>query len=67
MVGMPDNGTESDQPQFGQLQKKVQKMFKWETGAFSTCQPISMGLKNINFLHLNLKLHRFSLKADDTR
>jgi hypothetical protein len=42
-------------------------MCKWETGAFSTCQPISMGLKNINFLHLNLKLHRFFSKADDTR
>jgi hypothetical protein len=67
MAGVPENGTQRDQPWFSQLQKKVQRVCKWKTGAFSTCQPISMGLKNINFLHFNLKLHRFSLKADDTR
>jgi hypothetical protein len=37
MAGVPENGTESDQPRSGQLQKKVQKMCKWEMGAFSTC------------------------------
>ncbi|XP_062536509.1 mRNA-capping enzyme [Armigeres subalbatus] len=65
MEGVNGVSLVSDQPRLQNVQQMVQRMCGWESTGFPGLQPVSMDIKNINFLHL--KPYMVSWKADGTR
>lgn len=55
----------TDQERVNQLQEIVQNMCNWTKGGFPGSQPVSMDLRNLEFLQQ--KPYRVSWKADGTR
>ncbi|XP_052763075.1 mRNA-capping enzyme-like [Mya arenaria] len=54
-----------DQPRLGSIQQKVQDMCDWKGSGFPGSQPISLDVKNIDYLRK--KPYKCSWKADGTR
>ncbi|ESO99997.1 hypothetical protein LOTGIDRAFT_213203 [Lottia gigantea] len=55
----------TSQPKLGQIQRKCQEMAGWEKGGFPGSAPVSMDIRNLNFLRQNP--YKVGLKTDGTR
>ncbi|XP_014479620.1 PREDICTED: mRNA-capping enzyme [Dinoponera quadriceps] len=65
MAGVPGVTPIVDKMIYSGVQKRVQEICGWKSGGFPGCQPVTMDLDNIMFLHN--KPYRVSWKADGTR
>ncbi|XP_050415572.1 mRNA-capping enzyme [Patella vulgata] len=65
MEGISGVSIVSGQPRLSQLQRKCQEMSGWKKNGFPGSQPVSMDIRNLNFIRQ--KPYKVSWKADGTR